>query len=308
MSMRMVQGEIIEEDKKREDDDLDDIFADVGIMMEGSHASTLKHFEWPLSPSTHADSPSRGKPKKPIHVAIHVVDDEPGAIQSGHYLWPASPALCDFVISHFQQQQKYHRPKSILELGAGCGLVSLVALQLFASTCQCLVVTDHDPGTLQRARDNHETTLEELYERAETEEEQYDCINRLGSIPVHFLNLVWGKPVSLIEETVNEHDEEAFDLILGSDLIYDTGVVRPLLETAGQLLSTTRPDAKFLLSQSFVYDDGTETEIDTVAAQLQLERVIHKDTLAEQGGIRIQEFRRKPIEQDEETKQEEDSK
>ena len=56
----------------------DAMYADLGFMFEGSHASTLKHFEYERTKGT-------GK-NKPIRIALEVVDDEPGGVQSGHYL------------------------------------------------------------------------------------------------------------------------------------------------------------------------------------------------------------------------------
>jgi predicted nicotinamide N-methyase len=266
---------------KEEDDAM---YADLGFMFEGSHASTLKHFEYERT---------KGRPpgkNKPIRIALKVVDDEPGGVQSGHYLWPASPALCEYMI----QVESKLRPKRIVELGAGCALVSLVALQLYQEHVQQLVVTDHDPGTLERARDNHEETLEELYERAETEEEQFQVINQLGSIPVAFESLEWGQAegVAQIQTIVADNsnlEPPLFDLVLGSDLIYCTDVVQPLLMTASMFMNKGGA-AKFLLSQSFVYDQATEEAIDEVCTQLKLERIVHQDKLSEKGA-RIQEFR-----------------
>ena len=69
---------------------------------------------------------------------IDAVDDEPGALQSGHYLWPAAPALaqhlvdwydCDGVVgigigdSAVEKEQEEgggsNREWNIIELGAG---------------------------------------------------------------------------------------------------------------------------------------------------------------------------------------------
>ena len=198
-----------------------DCYADVGFMFEGLQASTLKRFSWGRTPTeiNNPQSTARNKSftadeenldaKKASHsaapevrVALHVVDDEPGALQSGHYLWPAAPALAKYLIqlvsSPTQQQHTssvlslLQNPRNVLELGAGSALLSLTALQLMHESLQCLVVTDHDPGTLERARDNYETTLEDLLEATHTEDEQMDCINGLASIPVMFEPLEWG--------------------------------------------------------------------------------------------------------------------
>jgi predicted nicotinamide N-methyase len=286
---------------KQEDDAM---YADLGFMFEGSHASTLKHFDYQRT--TKGPGTNNNNNNKPIRIALKVVDDEPGGVQSGHYLWPASPALCEYMI----QVESKLRPKGIIELGAGCALVSLVALQLYQEYVRQLVVTDHDPGTLERARDNHEETLEELYERAETEEEQFQVINRLGSIPVAFESLEWGQAegVKKIQKSVvdkNNLEPPLFDLVLGSDLIYCTDVVEPLLTTASMFMNNSNNNkddgaaaAKFLLSQSFVYDQATEETIDEVCTKLKLERIVHQDKLSEKGA-RIQEFRFQKVEEEE---------
>jgi hypothetical protein len=163
--------------------------------------------------------------------------------------------------------------------------------QLFQESLQCLVITDHDPGTLERARDSHETTLEELYERATSEEEKMDIINETSSIPADFEALEWGHDLTHLKEVVMEHiDPTTFDMILGSDLIYCWDVVEPLFLSASQLMSD---DATFFLSQSFVYDEETEDKIDKMCNKLHLERVIVVDKLSSSEGTRIQTFRRK---------------
>jgi len=212
--------------------DSEDCYADVGFMFDGLQKSTLKRFLWGPTSSCATDTSSckttendttnkeaktttttsttraAASTKKTIpvvRVALHVVDDEPGALQSGHYLWPAAPALAEYLMqvapllqtqpaslsSSSLQLPGFSNPRNVLELGAGSALVSLTSLQLFQESLQCLVITDHDPGTLERARDNYETTLEDLLEAAETEEDQMDCINGVASIPVLFESLEW---------------------------------------------------------------------------------------------------------------------
>lgn len=276
-------------EKKEEDDD--SLYASLGCMFEGNRATTLKHYEW-----THKHQNTNSK-RPPIHVALRVVDEEPGALQSGHYLWPASKALCDFLASSVATLPSDQQPKTIIELGAGCALVSLAALQIFQESLQYLVISDHDTTTLERARDSHETTLEELYERAASEEEKMDIINETSSIPVEFEALEWGREDDLkhLREATREHniDPTEFDMILGSDLIYSWDVVEPLFQSVSQLMSDR---TCFFLSQSFGYDNETEREIDRLCNKLQLERISEVDKLSseeEEGKVRIQSFRRK---------------
>jgi predicted nicotinamide N-methyase len=96
-------------------DPFDDHYAGIGFMFEGSEASTLKHYEFQHE-------------NKIVKVALNVVDQVPGAVQSGHYLWPAAPTLARYLL-----QLPLLQPTAVLELGAGCALASVTALQVFDS-------------------------------------------------------------------------------------------------------------------------------------------------------------------------------
>jgi predicted nicotinamide N-methyase len=72
-------------------------------------------------------------------VTLQFVDDEPGAVQSGHYLWPAAPALAEYLVENWPSLAT----STVLELGCGCGLAGLVAGQADAG---CVLFTDHDFG------------------------------------------------------------------------------------------------------------------------------------------------------------------
>jgi predicted nicotinamide N-methyase len=274
----------------QESDD-DECLADMGFMFEGSEASTLKRLEWTRTESEEvvidliclSCCKKTSEPvQKSVYVALNVVDKEPGAVQSGHYLWPAAPALARHLMDEKSSLS------SIVELGAGCALASLVALQLFSNSLSCVIVTDHDPGTLQRARDNRTSTLEELQEKCGTA-----AVEKISSIPVLFEALSWGDKdgakqlLDLLKSTT--HMTKAFDWILGSDLIYCQEVVEPLLRTASLLLDKTMY-SKFLLAQSFPFDDKTEQEIDTTCDKLGLQRTMLLDTLDQEGGVRIQKY------------------
>jgi predicted nicotinamide N-methyase len=222
-------------------------------------------------------------------VAVSAADDEPGAVISGHYLWPAAEMLATYLL----EQETRLRPVTVVELGAGCALASLAALQIWQDVLQCLVVTDHDPGTLERACDNHESTLQELLDSSLTDEALNSAINDLGSIPVFFQGLEWGKQDALlsIREILQEHTNTrkgCFDVVLGSDLIYCLQVVEPLFQTVADLM-TLGQHSVFILTQSFAYEEETEGEIDRVCEELGLLRSLISD---DGKGNRIQEFGR----------------
>lgn len=254
----------------------DDILEDLGLMFAGQQ------------PSRHIQVNRGG-----TRVVLEVADGEPGALQSGHYLWPGSELLAEFIVEH---GERYKTVKSILELGAGCGLVSLTSLQIWRPTLQCVIVTDHDSGTLERARDNYEMTLEAIYETACSEEELDTAISTVGSIPVLFETLEWendGSNLQAIREQLSEHTtsaRESFDLVLGSDLIYSTLMIEPLLLTATSLMN--QESGCFLLSQSYAFEEAVEKEIEGICRKLGLSR----HTLLEEnrGRHRIQEYRVNP--------------
>jgi len=265
--------------------------ADVGFMFEGNQPTELQRFVWSTPQA------------KQIQVMLQVINDDPGAVQSGHYLWPGAQLLVEYLI----QQESQLQPTCILELGAGCALAALAALQIWATSLQCLIVSDHDPGVLERARNNYESTLEEILDMSVTEEALNTAINDLGSIPVEFCECEWNNSTNLqqMESLLSEHtmpEMNKFDLILGTDLIYDVSVVQPLLTTAYKMLASDNKPSRFLLSQSFVYEEATEQEIDAVCQQLGLERTILQDD--ENGQQRIQEFQVKEAENTEESTKE----
>ena len=240
----------------------DDHFAEIGFMFEGSEASTLKHYEFQHNATT-------------VKIALRVVDEDPGAVQSGHYLWPAAPALAEYLL------QSSLQPAAVLELGAGCALASITALQVFP-TIQYLVATDHDPGTVERAEGNHDATLEYLGDERFAE--------RLLVVPVRFDSLSWGDEAGasgLLLDLQTHQPNKKFDLVLGSDLIYDKDVVEPLFTTVSLVMEK---GGSFILSQSFVYDDATEGNIERLCSKYGLARTLIMDELSLDGGVKLQEF------------------
>lgn len=244
--------------------DEDDCFADMGFMFEGAEESTQKTYEWRNGSKT-------------VRIALRIVDNDPGAVQSGHYLWPAAPALAQYMLHEMNDSIN---PKSVVELGAGCALASIAALQIFESV-ETIVTTDHDPGTLVRAENNHDLTLE-LFEDDE------DFLNRVMRTQSLWEPLSWGDTKSA--EGIISKTDGKFDLVLGSDLIYDKEVVRPLFITAVYLMKEEEGGV-FVMTQSFVYDEETEQEIDSICAEKGIDRKVVVDKLAE-GGVKIQQFTR----------------
>ena len=124
----------------------------MGFMFDQEQETLLQHYSFP-----------------PYSVSVNVVDDDPGAVISGHYLWPASTLLCSFLTCG----SLLPRPPSTLlnligsattalELGAGCAMCGLLVRQMMRPEAR-MVVTDYDPGVLKRAQGNREETIKNAW-------------------------------------------------------------------------------------------------------------------------------------------------
>lgn len=75
----------------------------IGFLFDSCHSKTTKYFNF------------AGK----ISIEISLIDDDPGHIQSGLYLWPAAECACQHLLTIWNTLPAH---STILELGAGCGL------------------------------------------------------------------------------------------------------------------------------------------------------------------------------------------
>ncbi|CAI5737345.1 unnamed protein product [Hyaloperonospora brassicae] len=208
-----------------------------------------------------------------VSVLLTYTKDEPGALQSGHYVWPAAPALCQYLVQH---RASLPSGPTVVELGAGCGLTGLVVAQLRPHAV--VTFTDHDPGVLKVIEHNVQ----------QQERVQATCYTQ---------SLRWG-PDGMQEIQALVHGQRGqqtgggetrhTQLIVASDVIYAHEVVALLFWTVDRLLSTS---GVWLMCSSFRYDDATEHEIDTQSLKWGLKREILECSLHE-GGTRIQRFTR----------------
>lgn len=223
---------------------------------------------------------------KTLDITLLCIDENPGAVQSGHYVWPAATALARHLVNAWTSNEHSDEarqandilssragiPKAIVELGAGCGLAGLTALHLGCST---VVFTDHDAGTLDLIRDNIE--LQDL-----------DSANIKN---VFACPLAWGEEFrsswpSQVTAHLTDEAGGGFDLLLASDVIYDSGVVEPLLWTVRHLLA---PNGKAMLCGSFRLEDGTDDQVDSICKSMGMVCVTLYDNLGD-GGCRLQEI------------------
>lgn len=116
--------------------------------------------------------------------------------------------------------------------------------------------TDYDPGVLTRCEGNRDETLKALGPSAPA-----------SLANASFSNLAWGDSSAASSLA----SEGKFDLLLGSDVIYDSDIVGPLFETVAGLL---HGEGKFVMTQSFVYDAATEARIDECVQAKGLQREV----------------------------------
>jgi protein-lysine N-methyltransferase EEF2KMT len=122
--------------------------------------------------------------------------------------------------------------KRVLELGAGTGMLSIVAAKL---------LTPNAPGSTIIATDYHPLVLENLRANISTHFPMF-CSNENTNTVVHVQPLDWSSPYLDYSPL-----SEPFDILLAADVIYDPAHARWLNGVAKATLSRDNPDARFWL-------------------------------------------------------------
>eukprot|EP01012_Entosiphon_sulcatum_P068281 TRINITY_DN98390_c0_g1_i1.p1 TRINITY_DN98390_c0_g1~~TRINITY_DN98390_c0_g1_i1.p1 ORF type:complete len:278 (+),score=47.47 TRINITY_DN98390_c0_g1_i1:37-834(+) len=130
----------------------------------------------------------------------------------GHVLWNSSRYLCNYF-----ERTLCCKGKSVVELGAGSGLVSIVAALTGAAR---VVVTDYpDAEVLDNASTNLRTNLNS---------EQLAC----SRVVCH----LWGSdPTNVLAATADLG--KGFDIIITADLVFNYACHRQLLESCRAILA-----------------------------------------------------------------------
>jgi predicted nicotinamide N-methyase len=215
-----------------------------------------------------------------------------GHVQSGQYLWPAAA----FMGRYLQDNWDYLKARKVLELGAGVGLAGILASKLPGT--EQVVLTDYDHGSLELLTQNIQLNLD---------------IGDSCTTTVEYLE--WGKErkvpnassqasssgsekitkTSKISESIScgeMEDAESFSLLLGTDLLYCTDIVRPLFRSAKMLLENSK-NSCFVLVSSFDPGQDIEEAVSATCNEIGLvsEEIIKLD--ASQAICRVEYFRHK---------------
>jgi predicted nicotinamide N-methyase len=178
--------------------------------------------------SCHTRSVKKVKLNHGVHFDLKFIDMEPGHVISGQYLWPAAEALGNFLVDNWNT----YRAANILELGAGCGLAGIAVAGLEGT--KKVIFTDNDPGALGLIQDNL-------------------SINSIADKGLVY-SLAWGAAIPADIRSALTVPESL--LLIGSDLIYCKGVVKPLLTTARDLFNIAGIERTVGFVLCFSFDTG----------------------------------------------------
>ena len=134
---------------------------------------------------------------------------------TGFTLWRAADTLADYIYLH---KDDFHS-KSVLELGAGLGLCGL----LMANFCSTIIMTDGCPETIELLQQN----VKRNHQKGDLE-----CRLLQWTIEVEGQDPLLG---------------ETFDLVMGSDIVYEEDCVKSLFQTSVRYMKKNK-SSRFILA------------------------------------------------------------
>lgn len=149
--------------------------------------------------------------------------------------WRAAEHLASFVYSHPERFQN----KTVLELGAGLGLVSILLSKM--NIARALVATDGDNDTVDLMCKNatiNECPFKRLDSASETGLSLVEQSPAGKSTTMMVAKLWWGEHMEEFKEMTRRIDgcEGGFQVITAADVIYEDDQVEPLIITVKSLL------------------------------------------------------------------------
>ncbi|KAL7463285.1 hypothetical protein ACHAXS_003659 [Conticribra weissflogii] len=221
-SAERAEAAILREEADDESRGLFDIFKD-----RDPHETFSFRFE------THDDDNDEHEHERIVDIELKGYKDSSDEIwqSTGLTLWKASEHLCRYLVGHRHELRGGGEGKRILELGAGLGLVGILAHRIVASSPKSrVVITDGDTEALVYLRRNVERNR---VKRGRADDESNDQSNdHVGEVACR--QLLWGRDTSLA--FLERQRGEKFDVVLASDVVYSQVIIRPLWETVQCLL------------------------------------------------------------------------
>jgi len=165
-----------------------------------------------------------------------------GCGKLGHQIWPSALALSLALVREFGIMSKnidpIHRPRSVLELGAGCGLPSVVCRDVLQLPVTATDFWYEGQGSVDRDMDR---LIPEVYHGINLR------YNVIGAAPTSAVSTRFGggqerESTPARVELLDWHKIETvqkigpIDLVIGSDVIYYPMDIEPLWKTMESLL------------------------------------------------------------------------
>jgi SAM-dependent methyltransferase len=161
---------------------------------------TLEQRQIPLLRSSHTTTTTTTTP-------LYIQQGQVASGQTGVAVWNAALLLVRLLDAITQLDSSWLHDKTIMELGCGTGVASIALNKLGASRVLC---TDGNPNVLELARTNME--LNHIH------------VDSNNNSNVQVVQLPWG--------FLNAMDySDVADIVIGSDLTYNSGTWRVLAET-----------------------------------------------------------------------------
>lgn len=142
-----------------------------------------------------------------------------GCGKLGHQIWPSSIALCMYLMQHPEIVEN----KSVLELGAGCGLPSVLLRDLVGATS--VVATDFWKEDIDWTSSDESRLIPDHWHGMNLKYNVQDKNAHVRMLDWHDLDSL--KSIQSKYQT---------DVVIGSDLIYYESDVEPLWQTLEYLL------------------------------------------------------------------------
>jgi predicted nicotinamide N-methyase len=193
------------------------------------------------------------EPKQTLHlnfgpgVDVAIVcarDGNPGALQSGIWLWPAAKAL-SFYLAARGLDERWH---DCLELGAGAALAGVVVARLLA-----LRASAHELSSPSRRLPSVLLTDRDFVSLRMIKRSLAENAAQLAGVAVKTRRLVF---IEGNQPKAGQKEPFVVDFVLGTDLIYSDRVAQSLVQTLAHRLSRERPWV-FMLCSSFRHEDTT---------------------------------------------------
>lgn len=151
--------------------------------------------------------------------------------EEGLHLWEASIVLSRWLILNNENLTG----KSLLELGSGCGLLGIAILKF--TNIGSLKMTDYIDSVLDNLKINVETNSSNHTHSVDRFEMKEKELSKINNCPLCYKRLQIDKLNWFDYELYNsKKEEEKFDIIVGTELVYQGGPLKELAHLIKYLL------------------------------------------------------------------------